>query len=172
MEFSDLDNMIKNRIYEILDQRIAMGEGVLIGGDGTSEGAIKGWKTRRANMKKKSGSKTAKKRKVSAKAKKGTKAKKGAKAKKGSNTGNAWINFVKKYKKANRIDSYAEALSEAGPAYRKMMGSKSAKPKRKLTDWQRCVKIKKMQPKKAKNFYCAKEGLCYKTTAARNKYCK
>lgn len=50
-----------------------------------------------------------------------------------------WIEFVKAYAKKNNI-KYGEALSKAGPEYRKMKGSSmSEKPKK---------KVKKMNKKK------------------------
>lgn len=72
MEFDEF--YPQRRMRDIYEQKIAMGmgledydedaygDGVMVGGVGSRKGALKGWITRRANMKKKSGSKTSKKK--------------------------------------------------------------------------------------------------------------
>jgi hypothetical protein len=105
------------RMYDILSTKAALGMGygdedmydIEGEGYGTREGARKGWKTRRRNMRKAARTKTAKRKTAKPRKK------------------NPWITFIKKYA-AERGISYREALNSkrACLIYRREMGMSRA----------------------------------------------
>jgi hypothetical protein len=61
----------------------------------------------------------------------------------------AWIEFVKKYSKDNKM-SYSEALKKAGPEYKKRAGSKSEPAKKEKAPMKEKKEKAPMKEKKEK----------------------
>jgi len=127
------DQIIHDRIMQILNGRVAMGAGVSAG-YGTKEGAKKALETRRKNkialleQELKEAKKLVKKapaKKAKAPAKKAKAPAKKAKvpAKKEKKKNDKWIKFVKKYAKDNNV-SYKQAQKDAGKSYREKYNKK------------------------------------------------
>lgn len=133
---------ISNRVRNILKQKI-MGAGFIDdladivtesvndmqGGYGTRQGALNGWKTRRANMRK--AKKTTKKptkkttKKTTAKGAKKTTTKRKVPKNSGSKTANKkknnnpWLKFLAQYRKVNKGLPQADIMREAANEYRR-----------------------------------------------------
>lgn len=120
------DQIIHDRIMQILNGRVAMGAGVSAG-YGTKEGAKKALETRRKNKIAllEQELKEAKKLVKKAPAKKAKAPAKKAKvpAKKEKKKNDKWIKFVKKYAKDNNV-SYKQAQKDAGKSYREKYNKK------------------------------------------------
>lgn len=109
----------------------------------------------------------------------------------GGGTREQWVDHVKGYAAHHGI-SYKEALSKAGPSYRKAVGySKGYKPKPKpkydrrpgkAFGWEGCIAAKRSKAKKAgkkapglktiSKSYCPINKKCYKNASEKRKDCK